>query len=431
MVDKTSVRELLEEILDTGRSPEEVCSDCPELLPQVREFWHRHRSVQCRSACCFQSRNARRSAIHLPRSPLLRCLHRQPHCPAFPATRYKRSWATAAWEWSTRPGTGDCSRPVALKMLLAGEFARSEERERLLREAKAVASLRQVNIVQVYDVGDLNGRPYFTMEFVEGGNLAQKLAGTPQPARQAAARGRHDRRGHPCRSSKWTRSPRSQARQHLAHCQWHTQDYRLRTGQGAWLTKAGSLSVVSLWECPATWAEQARGRKNTMGPAVDVYALGSDPLRDVNGPAAVPGRVRVGNRAAGVGRTIPCLRRAVPSSAAILETIGLKCLRKEPERRDASAAALADDLRGFERGEPITARPVGRIERLARWARCRPTAAALAGVLPLAVPCSPWSAAGCGLTGSGPQRLTPRRRTCARQPGFSRSVGPRRSGSCP
>src|SRR5205823_4246126 len=79
------------------------------------------------------------------------------------------------------------NRPVALKMLLAGPYARQEERERFLREAEAVAGLRHPNVVQVYDVGDMGGRPYFTMELIEGGSLAQKLAGAPQPARQAAA----------------------------------------------------------------------------------------------------------------------------------------------------------------------------------------------------------------------------------------------------
>ena len=78
------------------------------------------------------------------------------------------------------------NRLVALKMLLAGAYAGPEELERFLREAEAVAGLRHANIVQVYDVGDHDGRPYFTMEFVEGGSLAQKLAGTPQPAGQAA-----------------------------------------------------------------------------------------------------------------------------------------------------------------------------------------------------------------------------------------------------
>src|SRR4029453_1965068 len=71
-------------------------------------------------------------------------------------------------------------------MMLAGAYARPEERERFRREAEAEAGLRHPNVVQVYDVGTLDGRPYFIMGFVEGGSLAQRLAGTPLPARQAA-----------------------------------------------------------------------------------------------------------------------------------------------------------------------------------------------------------------------------------------------------
>jgi Protein kinase domain len=79
--------------------------------------------------------------------------------------------------WHRRLG-----RPVALKMLRAGAYARPEERERFLREAEAVAGLRHANIVQVYDAGEVDGRPYFTLELIEGGSLAQKIAGAPQPA---------------------------------------------------------------------------------------------------------------------------------------------------------------------------------------------------------------------------------------------------------
>src|SRR5262249_61392278 len=74
-------------------------------------------------------------------------------------------------------------RPVAIKMLLAGPFASSQELGRFRRETAALACLRHPNIVQVFDAGDVEGRPYFAMELVEGGSLAQKLSGTPQPAR--------------------------------------------------------------------------------------------------------------------------------------------------------------------------------------------------------------------------------------------------------
>src|SRR5262249_31120187 len=78
-------------------------------------------------------------------------------------------------------------RPVAVKMLLAGPYAQPKELERFLREAETLARLRHANIVQVHEAGDVDGRPYFTMEYVEGGSLAQKLAATPLWADQAAA----------------------------------------------------------------------------------------------------------------------------------------------------------------------------------------------------------------------------------------------------
>src|SRR5262249_59375668 len=76
-------------------------------------------------------------------------------------------------------------RPVALKMILAGAYASPQDRTRFQREAEAVAALRHPNVVQVYDSGEAGGRPYFTMEFVEGGTLAEQLAGTPRSARPA------------------------------------------------------------------------------------------------------------------------------------------------------------------------------------------------------------------------------------------------------
>jgi hypothetical protein len=78
------------------------------------------------------------------------------------------------------------NRLVAIKMILAGEHANDEARARFSKEAEAVARLRHPGIVQIYEIGDTEGRPYFSLEFIEGGSLASRLDGTPLPARQAA-----------------------------------------------------------------------------------------------------------------------------------------------------------------------------------------------------------------------------------------------------
>src|SRR5215510_8671101 len=130
---------LLEEMLDAGKTPEEVCRGCPELLPEVRQRWQEFRRIDAQLMTLLPGLGA--------------------------------------------PAEADALAPAPL---LAGAYAGPHERARFQREAEAVAGLRHGNIVQVYDVGDHEGRPYFTMEFVEGGSLAQALTGTPQPSIHAS-----------------------------------------------------------------------------------------------------------------------------------------------------------------------------------------------------------------------------------------------------
>src|SRR5262245_42225761 len=181
MSDDTRVQQLLDEMLDSKCTAEEVCADCPELLSEVRKRWQLMRKVEEDLDALFPTPESTRKEETPIRRP--------------PSTDLPRIPGYEVGAVLGRGGMGivykarhlRLNRAVALKMLLAGAYAELEQRERFLREAEAVASLRHANIVQVFDVGDQDGRPYFTMEFVEGGNLAQKLVDTPQPARQAAA----------------------------------------------------------------------------------------------------------------------------------------------------------------------------------------------------------------------------------------------------
>jgi serine/threonine-protein kinase len=272
-------------------------------------------------------------------------------------------------------------RTVALKMVLAGGHADPQELARFRLEAEAVARLQHPNIVQIHEVGEAGGLPYFALEFVEGCNLAGKLKGKPLPAREAArlveALARAVQLAHSRNVVHRDLKPANVLL--TADGTPKITDFglarQLDTDSGA--TQAGQVMGTPSYMAP----EQASGQSHEAGPAADVWALGAILYECLTGRPPFQG--------ASVVETLDQVRtqepvppsRLRPRLSLDLETICLKCLRKEPEKRYASAAELADDLARYERGEPITARPVGNGERFVRWCRRNPGWAAMWGGL--------------------------------------------------
>src|SRR6516165_1611767 len=175
MSDDSRIEHLLDELADSHAMPEEVCANCPEFLPVVRDRWQRMRRLGADLDALFPP--AEKTGPYSPEEPAL---------PQVPGYEIEAVLGRGGMGIVFRARHLRLNRLVALKMLLGGTYAGPHERARFQREAEAVAGLRHENVVRVYDVGDHEGRPYFTMELVEGGSLAQRLTGTPVGTRYAA-----------------------------------------------------------------------------------------------------------------------------------------------------------------------------------------------------------------------------------------------------
>jgi serine/threonine-protein kinase len=380
MTDEPQVQQLLDEVFDSERTPEEVCGACPELLAEVRRRWRQMCLVEAELEAMFppsgSDPDADRPDAWRPGAEL-------PRIPGYEveAILGRGGMGIVFKAWHLR-----LHRAVALKMLLTGAYAGPHELARFQREAEAVASLRHANIVQVHDMGEHEGRPYFTMEFVEGGSLAKALAGVPQPADHTAAL-----------VATLAQAVQAAHQGGIVHRDLKPANVLLtadgvpkvtdfglaRHGAGeAGLTLNGAVVGTPSYMAP----EQASGQVTAVGPAVDIYALGAILYEMLTGrppfraeTAAETERQVIAEEPVPPSR----LNRKVPRD---LETICLKCLHKDPPRRYATAVALAEDLRRFQRGEPIVARPAGIPERTAKWVRRHPSQTAmLAASLLLAV----------------------------------------------
>jgi WD40 repeat protein/tRNA A-37 threonylcarbamoyl transferase component Bud32 len=274
------------------------------------------------------------------------------------------------------------NRMAALKMILAAGHASNEDFIRFQTEAEAVAKLQHPNIVQIFEVGEDNGHPFFSLEYVDGGTLAGKLANNPLPARQAAE----------------LVEPLAQAMDYAHQNGILHRDLKpgnvLITQQGSpkitdfGLAKrmgddsSNNTGTGSILGTPAYMApEQAEGKIRELGPGADIYALGSILYHALTGRPPFVGETVLDTLQQVKNDDPVPPSRLQPKVPRDLETICLKCLQKEPRKRYESARLLADDLRRFLDNEPIQARPIGLIERGMKWARRRPQVAALLGTL--------------------------------------------------
>ena len=273
-------------------------------------------------------------------------------------------------------------RHVALKMMRDPGGASAADAARFKNEAQAAADLDHPNVVPVYEVGECEGQPYFTMKYLAG-SLAEHLPRFAEDPRAAArlvaavARAVHHahQRGVLHRDLKPSNVLLDgEGRPHVA-------DFGLakRLESDAELTQSGALVGTPNYMAP----EQAAGRRGAVTTATDVYGLG-----------AVLYALLTGRPPSGGGTVLDVLervrtrdpdppRRLNPRVGRDLQTVCLRCLEKDPARRYASAAELADDLDRWLAGEPVRARPVGRLARLGRWCRRNPVVAGLAALVVL------------------------------------------------
>jgi WD40 repeat protein len=277
------------------------------------------------------------------------------------------------------------NRLVALKMIRTGPHARPDEVARFRTEAEAAARLQHPNIIQIHDIGQQGGMPYFSLELADGGSLAERINSTPQPAKEASLR-----------IEVLARAIQAAHEQGIVHRDLKPDNVlftragvakiadfglakRLEAEVGH--TQSGSILGTPSYMAP----EQAQGKNKEIGPPADVYALGALLYEMLTGRPPFKATTPLDTLLQVIQDEPVAPRRLQPRVPRDLETICLKCLEKQAARRYASAGALADDLRRFLEDRPILARAVGPGGRLKRWAWRHPGVAVLTVVVVLSL----------------------------------------------
>jgi serine/threonine protein kinase/tetratricopeptide (TPR) repeat protein len=335
------------------------------------------------------------------------------------------------------------NRVVALKMILAGGHAGAYERQRFVTEMHAVAALTHPNIVQIYETGERDGLPFFSLEYCDGGSLQQRLRGQPLAPKAAAdiveqlahaMQYAHERgivhrdlkpanilftggedqpaskdRPTPSKDSRPTaKDSKGSAESLKTMTQSKTGQSKTYSSSATTRTSTSSPSLRSSRAMPKVTdfglakrleedsgltgsgtilgtpsymaPEQAAGRTKAVGPPADIHALGAILYEMLTGRPPFLGESAV--ETMNQVRTLDPVppSRIQPKTPRDLETICLKCLQKEMHKRYATAGDMADDLHRFLDGHPIAARPAPFWEKGWKWAKRRPAQAALIAV---------------------------------------------------
>ncbi|MBM79222.1 MAG: hypothetical protein CMJ78_01355, partial [Planctomycetaceae bacterium] len=272
------------------------------------------------------------------------------------------------------------NRTVALKMILSGQLASQDDVQRFYIEAEAAASLEHPGIVPIYEIGEHEGQHFFSMGFIDGAGLDVQVKDGPMPPREAAAITQQV-----CEAIAYAHS------QNVIHRdlkpanvlidgtgQAKVTDFGLakKTDADSGLTGTGQILGTPGYMPP----EQASGETDTIGPAADIYSLGAILYALLTGRPPFQSANVMDTLVAVLEQEPVSPRQLNPALDQDLETICLKCLEKDAGRRYATTDELVAELGRYLNGEPIHARPIGKLERGWRWCKRKPALAGLGGL---------------------------------------------------
>jgi tRNA A-37 threonylcarbamoyl transferase component Bud32/mono/diheme cytochrome c family protein len=360
---------------------EELCAGCPHLTDEVRR---RIRAVlEMEGVLGVAEDDPNRTMLTPPGSGTANTT--QGPLPTIPGYEVLRVVDRGGMGVVYEARQAALGRRVAVKMISSGRLA-AKVVSRFRLEAEAAARLQHANFVQIFEVGQVDGQPFFSMEYVAGGSLAVQLARQPPSPREAAEL-----------TATLARAVQAAHEHGIVHRDLKPANVMLtvdgvpkiadfglakRLDHDTDHTHTGEILGTPSYMAP----EQAEGHKDRIGPATDVYALGAILYECLTGKPPFQGGTPLASLRQVVGQEPVAPSQLVPSVPRDLEAICLKCLEKAPGHRYPSAQALAEDLERFLSGEPVTARPGGWPRRAWKWVRRHPQKTAwcvVAGALAL------------------------------------------------